>query len=368
MPSYIKIMASTVRLLAHAAVLLALFAGFRLIFSPFMYGRIASSAATIAMLMVAIASVAFAGKRIAALSARWTGATEEWMQTSSEQIESWFESLSPKSVRAAVAVTAGLSLFLELVLIRWEAGLFVVFALYKNFTLLSCFCGLGIGYAKARDRHLTLAAALPMVLVLIVTFSFLRYGTGQFGNALFQVVPVREEVSVFFGFDPNAGFATFLARSLPVYCLLVLTFVLNTLVLLPVGQFCGRLMQRMEPLASYGCNLVGSAAGVSLLFVLSWMWAGPALWFGLSAAALAFFQLPSRAARKIAFGSAIGCALVAAWPMQPMIQTIYSPYQTIEKASQPNGLMSLLVSGSYYQKVFNLSPTNANRDTDPQLR
>jgi spermidine synthase len=51
-----------------------------------------------------------------------------------------------------------------------------------------------------------------------------------------------------------------------------------------------------------------------------------------------------------------------------MIQTIYSPYQTIEKASQPNGLMSLLVSGSYYQKVFDLSPSNANRDTDPKLR
>ena len=100
-----------------------------------------------------------------------------------------------------------------------------------------------------------------------------------------------------------------------------------------------------------------------LLFLLSWMWAGPALWFGLSAAALAFFQLASRAARKIAFVSAIACALLAAWPMTPMIQTIYSPYQVIEKASQPNGLMSLLVSGSYYQKVFDLSPSNANRET-----
>jgi hypothetical protein len=366
--SYIKIMASTVRLLAYATVLLTLFSAFHLLLSPFLSGKALVVAAVMAMLAIAVAAVAIAGKHIAALSARWTEAAESWMQASSVQIEGRIESLSPKSVRMAVAVTAGLSLFLELVLIRWEAGLFVVFALYKNFTLLSCFCGLGIGYAKARDKHLTLAAALPMMLLLIGTFSFLRYGTGQFGNEMFQVIPVREEVSVFFGLDPNASFASFIAQSLPVYCLLVLTFVLNALVLLPVGQFCGRLMQRMEPLASYGTNLVGSAAGVSLLFLLSWMWAGPALWFGMAAAGLAFFQLPSRAARRIAFGSAIGCALVAAWPMQPMIQTIYSPYQTIEKTSQPNGLMSLLVSGSYYQKVFDLSPSNANRDTDPKLR
>jgi len=356
-------MASTVRLLAYAAFVLALFSVFHLVFSPFLAGAAAINAAAIAMIAVGAVAVFIAGGRIASLSDRWSAATETWMNACSVQIESGIEALSSRGLRAAVIMTAGLSLFLELVLIRWEAGLFVVFALYKNFTLLSCFCGLGIGYAKARDRQLALPAVLPMLLMLLAVFSFLRFGTGHYGNNLFQVVPVREEVAVFFGFDPSVGFATFFIRSLPIYCLLILTFVMNTLVLLPVGQLCGRLMQRMEPLASYGYNLAGSAAGVMLLFLLSWMWAGPALWFGLSAAALAFFQLASRAARKAAFVSATACALLSAWPMTPMIQTIYSPYQVIEKASQPNGLMSLLVSGSYYQKVFDLSPSNANRET-----
>ena len=356
-------MTSTVRLLAYAAILLAFFSAFHMIVGQFFADTEAVMGATIAMVATGAAAVAIAGGRIASLSDRWTAVTESWMNACSIQIESGIDALSSRGLRAAVIVAAGLSLFLELVLIRWEAGLFVVFALYKNFTLLSCFCGLGIGYAKARDRQLALPAVLPMLLLLLAIFSFLRFGTGPFGNSLFQVVPVREEVAVFFGFDPNAGFATFFVRSLPVYCLLILTFVMNTLVLLPVGQLCGRLMQRIEPLASYGYNLAGSAAGVVLLFLLSWMWAGPALWFGLSAAALAFFQLGSRAARKIAFVSAIACALLSAWPMTPMIQTIYSPYQVIEKASQPNGLMSLLVSGSYYQKVFDLSPSNANRET-----
>ena len=367
--SYTKIMASTGQLLIFAALLLGVFSAFDLLFGQIFADSVwVISSATLSMLAVALTAIVIAGDRLPAFSNRCAAQIESWMNSCSAEIENWINGLSPSHLRTAVIVTAGLSLFLELVLIRWEAGLFVIFALYKNFTLLACFCGLGIGYAKARDRQLTLPAALPMILLLLAVFSFLRYGTGKFGNALFQVVPVREEVSVFFGFDPNASFLTFFMHSLPVYCLLALTFVLNTLVLLPVGQFCGRLMQRMEPLASYGYNLLGSAVGVSLLFLLSWMWAGPAMWFGLAAAGLAFFQLASRAARKIAFGFAIACALLAAWPMTPMIQTIYSPYQTIEKASQPNGLMSLLVSGSYYQKVFNLGPSNSNRETDPNLR
>ena len=213
-------MTSTVRLFAYAAILLALFSAFHLIISQFFADTEAVMGATIAMIAAGAGAVAIAGGRIASLSDRWTAATESWMNACSVQIESGIEALSPRGLRAAVIVAAGLSLFLELVLIRWEAGLFVVFALYKNFTLLSCFCGLGIGYAKARDRRLALPAVLPMLLLLLAVFSFLRFGTGHFGNSLFQVVPVREEVAVFFGFDPNAGFGTFFVRSLPVYCLL----------------------------------------------------------------------------------------------------------------------------------------------------
>jgi len=210
-------MASTVRLLAYTAFVLALFSVFHLVFSPFLAATAAINAAAIAMIAAGAAAVVIAGGRIASISDRWSAATETWMNACSVQIESGIEALSSRGLRAAVIMTAGLSLFLELVLIRWEAGLFVVFALYKNFTLLSCFCGLGIGYAKARDRQLALPAVLPMLLLLLAVFSFLRFGTGHYGNNLFQVVPVREEVAVFFGFDPSVGFTTFFIRSLPIY-------------------------------------------------------------------------------------------------------------------------------------------------------
>ena len=362
-------MVATAKLLTFIGFLLGSFSTFALLYNKlFTNEKLAGLSAAISMLVVGLAVAWIAGGRISHLSTRWLAKIEPWMESCALEIQEWSANASLPTLRVSLIVTAALSLFLELVLIRWESGVFAVFALYKNFTLLSCFCGLGIGYAKARDKQLTLPGSLPMMMLLLLMFNLLRYGMGDVGNALFQVVPVREEVSVFFGFAPNTSLAAYFVHSLPVYCLLAMTFVLNTVVLLPVGQFCGHLMQRMPPLASYGYNLLGSLAGVCLLFVLSWAWAGPVIWIGLSAAVLAYFQLVSRSARRIALGSAIGCVIVVAWPMTPLIQTIYSPYQMIEKAAQSNGLMNLLISGNYFQKVYNLSLENSNRETDGALR
>src|ERR1700742_3794223 len=122
--SYTRIMTSTVRLLAYAAFLLALFSVLHLIVGQFLADKEAVMGATVAMIATGAAAVAIAGRRIASLSDRWTAATENWMNACSVQIESGIEALSSQGLRTAVIVAAALSLFLELVLIRWEAGLF----------------------------------------------------------------------------------------------------------------------------------------------------------------------------------------------------------------------------------------------------
>ena len=45
-------------------------------------------------------------------------------------------------------------------------------------------------------------------------------------------------------------------------------------------------------------------------------------------------------------------AMIAAlcWPGNPMVQTVYSPYQHIEITAQKTGLPWLLASGSYHQR------------------
>ena len=362
-------MAATVQLLALAGLLYATLSLFHLLNAHLLAGAVpANRVAPIALISAGVFAAWLIGGAPAPgikLAIAWT---DDWLNACSAEIRDWTDKAPPSALRLMVIGAAGLSLFLELLLIRWESGVFAVFALYKNFALLSCFCGLGIGYAKAEDKQLALPAALPMTLLLLALFTFLRYGTGMAGNTVFQVVPVREEASVFFAFKSSVTPLMHVVYSIPVYLLLAVTFVLNVLVMFPVGQFCGHVMQRLPALPSYGFNLLGSIVGVVLLFLLSWAWAGPVIWFSLAALGMAVFLLQSRSARLIACASAIGCAAVAGWPTAPLTQTIYSPYQLIEKASQSNGLMGLLISGSYYQKVFDLNLANPKRETDDATR
>ena len=80
-------------------------------------------------------------------------------------------------IRSIVLVTM-LSLLLELVLIRWLASVFPVFAFYKNFTMLACFLGLGAGYAVAEKQPCAPALVLPMLALFVGVITLLRYDTG----------------------------------------------------------------------------------------------------------------------------------------------------------------------------------------------
>lgn len=300
---------------------------------------------------------------------RWIMLVEGWTGTCSKEIEGWMNAAGAKKLRLAVAVIAGLTLFLELVLIRWESGFFPIFAMYKNFTLLACFCGLGLGYAMAKRAPLLLSFSLPMLLLLLLGFAALRYGwmPGGITANLLYVMPVHEETSMFGAINQNIGILKYIIYSLPIYILLIETFLLNTLVLLPMGQFCGSLMQRLPALEGYGFNLIGSIAGTLLLFLFSWLWAGPVIWFGLSALLLAWYLMAAQLARIVSFLCLMGCVIVTAWPFDPLIHDIYSPYQLIQQGTQPNGMAVILASGTYYQKIYDLSLANANRDTQKSL-
>jgi hypothetical protein len=137
--------------------------------------------------------------------------------------------------------------------------------------------------------------------------------------------------------------------------------------MVPVAQFCGHVMLRANTLAGYGCNLLGSIAGVGLLFLLSWLWTGPVIWFAVAAALLLAYQLvsyelPLERNHYIGLGAAMACIIITAYPVEPMVQNIYSPYQLIQKSTKPDGLMNILSAGAYFQKVHDFSLQNLSRE------
>jgi spermidine synthase len=286
------------------------------------------------------------------------------------KFDAWLSTVPLRSLPLVIVALSAGSLFFELALIRWQSGLFSVFAFYKNFILLACFCGLGIGYALANRRPLLLPLCLPALVLNVFAMLVLHYGGNDFTHLLFGLVPVYEEATVsgVAGVTKGSGPLAAVLANLPVYSLLAGSFLLNTLVTIPVSQLCGRVMGRLPPLPSYGFNVIGSICGVLALFALSWLWIGPLVWFGLVAVLVAWFLFAANHGWKTGLICLALLLFILSFPTEPLIQNIYSPYQLIQKAAEPNGLMRILAAGTYYQKVFDLSSETASRDHDSKLR
>ncbi|PYV14500.1 MAG: hypothetical protein DMG07_11830 [Acidobacteria bacterium] len=287
---------------------------------------------------------------------------EPWLDEVSRAQAALADTLPEGWVGPAIAGCAALSLFLELAVIRWQGSVFEYFAFYKNFGLLACFAGLGLGYALAPRDRIPLVLTAPLLLVQFGLLIGVRFGMEPPRLASLMVLPFTEQLNMGVA---QAGSAS---QRIAVYWFLSVVFLLTALAFIPVGQLCGRTMERRENLAAYGLNLLGSLVGVGLMLAISFFWTPPAVWFGLFFAGLALFAVRRPGAFIVQSVSALAAVVVLAWPVNPLWQRIYSPYQLLEAASIQNGLMVVRAAGHYYQRVHDLSYGNANVAASKDLR
>lgn len=248
----------------------------------------------------------------------------------------------------AVLGSAALSLFLELAVIRWQGTVWEFFSFYKNLGLLSCFAGLGLGYAIARSERLPLLLTAPLLAFQALLFITLRHGLDEIIDSLLQL-PFKEQETM------GIPIAATLSHYASSYSLIVVTFLLTALAFLPLGQLCGRVMERLPPLHAYRLNLLGSLAGVALMLVASMLWTPPAIWFLVAFAGLVAFQAFRTKGLAIAAYSALLGVAVLSWPTSVGWEKIYSPYQLLEKGPGDDGLVSIRAAGHYFQRMLDLS-------------
>jgi hypothetical protein len=276
----------------------------------------------------------------------------------------FLETISGKFVPAAIATSAGLSLFLELAVIRWQGTIFEFFAFYKNYGLLACFAGLGLGYALSQSKDgVPLNLTLPLLSWQFILLIALRYGLPNRPWGL-ETTPFSEQL--------NMGFQRSQSDQIgAVYLLLTVVFLLTALAFLPVGQLCGRLMERRNRLSAYGWNLLGSALGASLTFLVASLWTPPIVWFGVCFVSLLIFL--ARKPKTLLFGIvfAMLAMITLAWPANRLWNKIYSPYQLLEvgydRTVDRTGLMIIRAAGHYYQRVYDLSNAVVDASADPEL-
>jgi hypothetical protein len=315
-----------------------------------------------ALVLTAAGLLAFAALALYGLGESLLTRRAGWIADLAERQARFLDALPERHVRAAVALSAALSLFLELAVIRWHTTLLELFAFYKNFSLLACFAGLALGYALAAASAIPLAAVIPLLAWQAGLMIFLCHGLPEDLIRRIVLSPVVEQV--------NMGWAQ--AHSIPtffvVYALLGVTFVTTALTFIPIGQLCGRLMSRGPRLPSYGANLLGSALGTALMLGAGFLWTPPAIWFAVCLLALIVFQAFDVRGLVAAAGASLVVLAVLAWPVSFLKEQIYSPYQLIERTQQrTTGLMEIRAAGHFFQEVNDLSFSNRNR-ADPALQ
>ncbi len=280
----------------------------------------------------------------------------------------FLDELSRRWVPLAIFASAAVSLFLELVMIRWQGCVFETFAFYKNYSLLACFLGLGLGYALAHRESIHLALTIPLLAFQMLFMTLLRHGFKLENQVSILATPVVEQLNM--GYGTAWQIPSFLA----VNAFMLVILLLSALAFLPVGQLCGRLMRREDNLKGYGWNLLGSLAGTAAIFLVSFLWTPPVIWFGVAFLCLLPFLNVGPRSLLFSVAAAFAAIAVLAWPVNVGSEQIYSPYQLLERgysSDRPErdnrGLMVIRAAGHYYQRVHDLAFSNANRTTDPHL-
>jgi len=258
-----------------------------------------------------------------------------------------------------------LTLYFELVIIRYLSTEIRVFAYLKNLALIASFFGIGFGMILGRPPK-ALKRWFPLVaagLLLLITFaSSLRLTHLPFPNVDYQI----------FGDLPPPPKGHWLSL-LVIPMLLVYFVVVPGIMYLVVafftvlGGIVGERLAILPPLQGYGVNLAGSLAGIMVFTLLSFLGSPPVVWVLLGLVAALPFFIQDR------WSIAVFALIVLAMAI-PAPHTYWSAYYriTLEQVPPPAGwphpaAYLVDVNHDYHQKMLDLSPQFLARFPEEKL-
>ncbi len=206
-----------------------------------------------------------------------------------------------------------LTLFLELMLIRWVPGVVRFVAYYANLLLISSFLGLGLGALLAQRRR-QLLDWFPVLLALDVLVLLAARNATLPGS-------LRE-----FRFFGEAAEVARVSGALA----LIAIFLANTAVFVPLGQQIGRLFAALPTLKAYAWDLGGSLCGTAAFGFFSYFHFSPLLGAG---AVSALFLLTLRSWRRAALALVPLAAALALMVHATDPHARWSPYYHITVAN-----------------------------------
>lgn len=255
-----------------------------------------------------------------------------------------------------LALVSLLSLFLEMMMIRWVTSEVNIFAYFKNFVLVACFLGFGLGCYLSRLRIRLFAALAPLLLLTVVLKAPIP-PLRKAMDALPLLLGVGVEVHVWGipAAPPNwGGILLAMAVVVPLFAVVATSFI-------PLGQLVGWYLENSpNGVTAYTVNVLASLAGIGVYTVACFLHQPPWAWFLVAAILFLslFWRHPAgRMALAVAF---VACIALLAIPDSWQATTYWSPYQklVLQPVYDSGQIESydLTTNGAWYQKILNLSP------------
>jgi hypothetical protein len=214
-------------------------------------------------------------------------------------------------------VASFISLFLELLLIRWVPSVVRIVAYYANLMLLSSFLGLGCGLLLSR-RGFGLRRWFAPALFFLGSFLFaIREVHFQQGS---------DELRFLF----QTGVST---TTLPIACI----FTCNALIFAPLGELLGVYFRKLDPLKAYSYDLGGAITGTAVFGLFSYFWFSPIA--GLIVVMAAYLIFYCRNTREVLIAAVffiVGLASVLLSSSDGA--AVWSPYSYITLKEGPDGV------------------------------
>jgi spermidine synthase len=253
-------------------------------------------------------------------------------------------------------VASLLSLFLEMLLIRWIAAEVSAFAYFKNVVLIGCFLGFGLGCYLSRKPVNLLAFLFPiglLVSIIKLPWPALR----EVIREIPYLIAPSSQITLLGTPDVPANFAGTLSAIL----IIVFLFALVAFTFVPLGQIVGWCLEfSKNGIVAYTVNLLASLVGIALYAVLCFFYQPPAVWFAVSglATAILLWKIPRFRWSSLAVFAFCMC-FVSLGPRKPS-RELWSPYQKITLTPMPSEgqpiAYELRTNDTWYQKIINLSP------------
>ena len=224
-----------------------------------------------------------------------------------------------------------ITLFLELMIIRWVPANIRLIAYYANLMLISSFLGIGLGLL-VKGKELNLFKFFPYILVV---------------DIVFLIICRRITIP---GFLIECRFYS-VPPSITNFTAVICIFLLNTAIFVPLGEKIGQLFDALPPLLAYSWDLGGSLLGTIAFGFFSLMFFSP--FVGFLIVLVIYFTLISPRSKWMVLIPLLIC-LCCVYFSTPK-EAIWSPYYYVTVNEQ----------GKREKILIENAPENIRTMTDP---